>query len=88
MHAEPRNAVPFGVITPNECVFSAGNFPHPLDRKKPAGDFLSIDPLPVFDLSQMLIQSATKFLSLPNIYGRTTAKKNIYTRLARGIGRR
>jgi len=50
MHAESRNAVSLQAIAPAKCRFRAQNLPPPLDRKKPAGDFLKIDPFPICSL--------------------------------------
>jgi hypothetical protein len=47
VHTESGNAVPLRVITPNQRVFSAENLPPSLYRKKPASDFLNINPFPI-----------------------------------------
>jgi hypothetical protein len=86
MHTEPRDAVPLRVILPNESVFGTRHFPHPLNSKEPARDFIDRDSPTIFYLFQMVSQAGTKVLGLTHIYGQTAAKKNVYTRLTRSFG--
>jgi hypothetical protein len=45
------------LIAPDQCVFCTGHFPHPLNSKKPADDFLYRDSPAIFYLLEIVSQA-------------------------------
>jgi hypothetical protein len=45
------------LIAPDQCVFCTGHFPHPLNSKKPADDFLYRESPAIFYLLEIISQA-------------------------------